>query len=76
MPLQGQQQFVTPQPRPSKATDLNASMGPPSGMAPEGGESFKESFKNPWTTIPRPMNRFTEISAAQYERQEKEKQDL
>ncbi len=37
---------------------------------------FKESFKNPWTTIPRPMNRFAEISEVQYERQEKEKQDL
>ncbi|TNV82453.1 hypothetical protein FGO68_gene8416 [Halteria grandinella] len=55
-------------------------MGPPSGVQGTGGfgetAEFKESFKNPWTTIPRPMNRFTEISAAQYERQEKEKQDL
>jgi hypothetical protein len=24
--------------------------------------NFKDSFKNPWTTIPRPMNRFIEIS--------------
>jgi CRISPR/Cas system CMR subunit Cmr4 (Cas7 group RAMP superfamily) len=38
--------------------------------------NMKDSFKNPWTTIPRPMNRFSEISHAQYERQEKEKQDL
>jgi hypothetical protein len=30
--------------------------------------SFKESFKNPWTTIPRPMNRFTEIPEHVYER--------
>jgi hypothetical protein len=47
----------------------------PNGQT-QGGGGFKESFKNPWTTIPRPMNRFTEISQAQYERQEKEKQDL
>ena len=43
---------------------------------PNNQSSFKESFKNPWTTIPRPMNRFAEISEVQYERQEKEKQDL
>jgi len=30
--------------------------------------SFKESFKNPWTTIPRPMNRFTEIPEHVYEK--------
>ena len=38
--------------------------------------SFKESFKNPWTTIPRPMNRFVEIPEHVYERQEHQKQDL
>lgn len=35
-----------------------------------------ESFKNPWTTIPRPMNRFMELNDIQQERLEKEKQDL
>jgi hypothetical protein len=35
--------------------------------------SFKESFKNPWTTIPRPMNRFVEIPEHVYERQEHQK---
>ena len=37
---------------------------------------MKESFKNPWTTIARPMNRFVEIPEAVYERQEREKQEL
>lgn len=37
---------------------------------------FKDSFKNPWTTIPRPMNRFAEISQIQYDRQEDEKKAL
>jgi hypothetical protein len=46
------------------------------GQGENNQSSFKESFKNPWTTIPRPMNRFAEISEVQYERQEKEKQDL
>jgi len=59
-------------------------MGPASGMPQAMNESFiqggetnlKDSFKNPWTTIPRPMNRFAVISQVEYERQEKEKQDL
>jgi len=35
--------------------------------------SFKESFKNPWTTIARPMNHFMEIPEHVYERQEHQK---
>ena len=47
-----------------------------SGAAGALNTSFKESFKNPWTTIPRPMNRFVEIPEHVYERQEHQKQDL
>ena len=57
-------------------TDLNASIGPPSGQGPPfiGNESMhnsnikSESFKNPWTTIPRPMNKFMEINDIQFAR--------
>ena len=58
---------------------MNASMGPPSGMdrAPTDSQAdYRDSFKNPWTTVPRPMNRFMDVNPVVYERQEKEKQDL
>mmetsp|Transcript_4267 Transcript_4267/g.3107 ORF Transcript_4267/g.3107 Transcript_4267/m.3107 type:complete len:93 (-) Transcript_4267:451-729(-) len=61
------------QQEPPKPMDLNGSMGPPSG---DMGEYQKGSFKNPWTAIPRPMNRFMEVNDVQYERQQVEKQDL
>lgn len=62
--------------------DLNSSIGPPSGVAQNNNEALmgslgkNDSFKNPWTTIPRPMNRFMELNDIQWERQEKEKFDL
>ena len=64
-------------------------MGPPSGTQGGGQmnnfnqtpgfdyhqHDFKpsDSFKNPWTTIPRPMNGFMDLDSVQYERHEKEK---
>lgn len=69
-----------------KLLDLNGSIGPPSGqqqpnetmalVEQNNQSSFKDTFKNPWTTIPRPMNHFAEISQVQYDRQEDEKKAL
>jgi hypothetical protein len=66
---------------------MPVSMGPPSGMLNNNqlNESFNgdnnnfkpsESFKNPWTTVSRPMNGFIDVNPIVYERQEKEKLDL
>ncbi|CDW83304.1 UNKNOWN [Stylonychia lemnae] len=65
-------------------TNQSFSNAPPSGMPNQLNESFvidnnykpTDSFKNPWTTKPRPMNGFMDLNPIVYERQEKEKQDL
>ena len=59
-------------------------MGPASGNkdSPNNNQAMMEeaqksgSFKNPWTTISRPMNQFMDVNPIEYERHEKEKLEL